>query len=215
MTEPERLDTVLSALRACRICRDAPLYLPPLPHQPRPVIQASVTARLCIAGQAPGTRVHASGKPFTDPSGVRLRHWLGLDETAFYDASRVAIVPMGHCFPGLDAKGGDRPPRRECAPTWRARVFAAMPAVELVLAIGRYAQAWHLGPAAGASLSATSARLSETVGDWRAILDRPGRPHILPLPHPSWRNNAWLKRNPWFEEELVPVLRQEVALLVG
>lgn len=205
--EPEPLDTVLRELRACRICRDTPLYPPPLPHQPRPVIQASVTARLCIAGQAPGTRVHASGQPFTDPSGVRLRDWLGLDESVFYDASRVAIVPMGHCFPGLDAKGGDRPPRRECAPTWRARVFATMPAVELVLAIGRYAQAWHLGPAAGA-------RLSETVVDWRAILARPGRPRILPLPHPSWRNNAWLKRNPWFEEDLVPVLRQEVGRLV-
>lgn len=207
MTEPESLDEVLHALRACRICRDAPLYLPPLPHQPRPVIQASATARLCIAGQAPGTRVHASGRPFTDPSGVRLRRWLGIDETIFYDAAKVAVVPMGHCFPGLDAKGGDLPPRRECAPIWRARVFAAMPAVELVLAIGRYAQAWHLGPQAGASLSAT-------VGDWREILERPDRPRVLPMPHPSWRNNAWLRRNPWFEEELVPVLRREVARLV-
>jgi len=171
------------------------------------VIQASVTARLCIAGQAPGTRAHASGRPFTDPSGVRLRAWLGLDEAAFYDADRVAIVPMGHCFPGLDAKGGDKPPRRECAPAWRQRVFAAMPEIELVLAIGRYAQAWHLGPRAGGDLSAT-------VGNWRSILERPGRPRILPLPHPSWRNNAWLKRNPWFEEELVPALRAEVARLV-
>jgi uracil-DNA glycosylase len=208
MTERETLDTVLQELRSCRICRDAPLYPPPLPHQPRPVIQASVTARLCIAGQAPGTRVHASGRPFTDPSGVRLRNWLGLDETIFYDVAKVAIVPMGHCFPGLDAKGGDKPPRRECAPTWRARVFAAMPAVELVFAIGRYAQAWHLGPGAGASLSAT-------VSDWRAILERPGHPRILPLPHPSWRNNAWLTRNPWFDDELVPVLRREVSRLVG
>ena len=208
MTEREPLDAVLRELRACRICRDAPLYPPPLPHQPRPVIQASVTARLCIAGQAPGTRVHASGRPFTDPSGERLRNWLGLDETIFYDASKVAIVPMGHCFPGLDAKGGDKPPRRECAPTWRVRVFAAMPSVELVLAIGRYAQAWHLGPRSGPNLSAT-------VGDWRAIFAQPGQPRILPLPHPSWRNNAWLKRNPWFEEELVPVLRSEVARLIG
>ncbi len=208
MTGQESLDAVLRELRACRICRDAPLYPPPLPHQPRPVIQASATARLCIAGQAPGTRVHASGQPFTDPSGVRLRGWLGLDEARFYDATKVAIVPMGHCFPGLDAKGGDRPPRRECAPIWRARVFSAMPAVELVLAIGRYAQAWHLGPGAGATLSAT-------VSDWRAILARPGCPRILPLPHPSWRNNAWLKRNPWFEDELVPALRQEVARLIG
>lgn len=208
MSAPDPLDRVLSDLRACRICRDAPLDLPPLPHEPRPVIQASATARLCIAGQAPGTRVHASGQPFTDPSGVRLRHWLGLDESVFYDASKVAIVPMGHCFPGLDAKGGDKPPRRECAPIWRPRVFAALPAVELVLAIGRYAQAWHLGRDAGANLS-------QTVANWRATLERPDRPRILPLPHPSWRNNSWLKRNPWFEDELVPVLRQEVARLVG
>ncbi len=201
------LAAVLGDLRACRICRDAPVFLPPLPHEPRPVIQASATARLCLAGQAPGARVHASGQPFTDPSGVRLRNWLGLDEARFYDATKVAIVPMGHCFPGLDVQGGDRPPRRECAPIWRGRVFAAMPQIELVLAIGRYAQAWHLGPDAGASLS-------EAVSNWRAILDRPGRPRVLPLPHPSWRNNAWLRRNPWFEAELLPVLRTEVARLL-
>lgn len=204
---PETLAAVLQELAACRICRDEPLFQPPLPHEPRPVIQASPTARLCIAGQAPGTRVHASGKPFTDPSGVRLRQWLGLDEAAFYDAARVAVVPMGHCFPGLDAQGGDLPPRRECAPIWRMRVLAAMPQVELVLAIGRYAQAWHLGAKAGANLSAT-------VADWRAILAEPRRPRVLPLPHPSWRNNAWLKRNPWFEDELLPVLREEVARLM-
>jgi uracil-DNA glycosylase len=207
MTETEPLETVLRELRACRICRDAPLYLPALAHEPRPVIQASATARLCIAGQAPGTRVHASGKPFTDPSGVRLRDWLGLDEAAFYDETKVAIVPMGHCFPGLDRHGGDRPPRRECAPTWRARIFAALPQVELVLAIGLYAQAWHLGQAKAASLSAT-------VANWRDVLQEARHPRVLPLPHPSWRNNAWLKRNPWFEAELVPVLRAEVARLV-
>ncbi|WP_353182517.1 uracil-DNA glycosylase family protein [Bosea sp. (in: a-proteobacteria)] len=208
MTEGERLDAVLHDLRSCRICRDAPLYLPPLPHQPRPVIQASATARLCIAGQAPGTRVHASGRPFTDPSGVRLRRWLGIDETVFYDPARVAVVPMGFCFPGQDAKGGDLPPRRECAPTWRERVFAALPQIELVLAIGRYAQDWHLAGPKGRGLT-------ETVADWRRLLSRPGRPRVLPLPHPSWRNNAWLRQNPWFEAELVPVLRQEVARLVG
>jgi len=206
--DAETLEAVLRDLRACRVCRDAPLYLPALPHQPRPVIQASASARICIAGQAPGTRVHASGQPFTDPSGVRLRGWLGLDEATFYDAEKVAIVPMGHCFPGLDAKGGDRPPRRECAPLWRERVFAALPAIELVLAIGRYAQAWHLGPSEGANLS-------ETVANWREILARPEHPRVLPLPHPSWRNNAWLKRNPWFDRELVPVLRTEVARLTG
>jgi len=208
MSEGETLETVLAELRACRICRDAPLYLPPLPHQPRPVIQAAATARLCIAGQAPGTRVHASGRPFTDPSGVRLRGWLGIDETAFYDESKVAIVPVGHCFPGLDAKGGDKPPRRECAPTWRARVFDALPQIELVLAIGRYAQNWHLGAENAASLSGTMA-------NWHEILARPVRPRVLPMPHPSWRNNAWLRRNPWFEAELVPVLRAEVARLLA
>ena len=208
MSEAETLDEVLTELRACRICRDAPLYPPPLPHQPRPVIQASATARLCIAGQAPGTRVHASGRPFTDPSGVRLRSWLGIDEAVFYDAAKVAIVPMGHCFPGLDAKGGDKPPRRECAPIWRGRVFAALPRIELVLAIGRYAQGWHLGAKEAANLSAT-------VSNWREILARPVHPRVLPLPHPSWRNNAWLKRNPWFEGELVPVLRSEVARLLN
>jgi uracil-DNA glycosylase len=208
MTGDDGLEALLAELRACRICRDAPLRGQPLPHEPRPVIQASATARLCIAGQAPGTRVHASGQPFTDPSGVRLRGWLGLDESRFYDAAKVAIVPMGHCFPGLDAKGGDRPPRSECAPVWRERVFAALPAVELVLAIGRYAQLWHLREVAAGTLS-------ETVADWRTIWARPDRPRILPLPHPSWRNNAWLRRNPWFEAELVPVLREEVARLVG
>lgn len=207
MSEREALDEVLRELRACRVCRDAPRFLPPLPHQPRPVIQAGAGARLCIASQAPGTRVHASGRPFTDASGNRLRDWLGLDKATFYDPERLAIVPMGHCFPGQDAKGGDLAPRRECAPIWRERVFAVLPRVELILAIGRYAQNWHLGPKPAANLSAT-------VADWRAILARPGLPRVLPMPHPSWRNNAWLRRNPWFESELVPVLRQEVARLV-
>jgi uracil-DNA glycosylase len=205
---PETLDDVLAQLRACRICRDAPRFGPRLPHEPRPVIQAEASARLLIASQAPGTRVHASGRPFTDRSGDRLRDWLGLDHARFYYASRIAIVPMGHCFPGLDAKGGDLPPRRECAPAWRPRVLAALPNIELVLVIGRYAQAWHLGPKAAADLTAT-------VADWRAIFAGEGRPRVLPLPHPSWRNNGWLRKNPWFEAELVPVLRAEVARLVG
>lgn len=204
----ESFDAVLAALRACRLCRDAPLYGPPLPHEPRPVIQAEASARLLIASQAPGTRVHASGQPFTDRSGDRLRDWLGLDKPRFYDASRVAIVPMGHCFPGLDAKGGDLPPRRECAPVWRPRVLAALPNIELILVIGRYAQAWHLGPKAAADLTAT-------VANWRAIFAEERTPRILPLPHPSWRNNGWLRKHPWFEAELVPVLRAEVARLVG
>ena len=204
---PAALDDLLAELRACRICHDAPRFGLPLPHQPKPIVQASPTARLCIASQAPGTRAHASGKPFYDPSGVRLRAWLGLDEAAFYDASRIAIVPMGHCFPGLDAKGGDLPPRRECSPVWRARVFAAMPDLRLILLIGQYAQAWHLG-------EDFRGGLTETVRRWRAILAEPRRHRLLPLPHPSWRNNGWLRRNPWFEAELLPALRREVRTIL-
>jgi uracil-DNA glycosylase len=203
-----KLDDLLCELAACRICRDAPLYGKPLPHEPRPVIQASATARLCIASQAPGTRVHLSGRPFTDASGNRLRAWLGLDEESFYDARRVAIVPMGHCFPGQDLKGADLPPRRECAPAWRARIFAELPRLDLILLIGQYAQAWHLGASAKEGLTAT-------VSKWREILDGSHHPALLPLPHPSWRNNAWLKFHPWFEAELVPHLRKEVRRLVG
>src|SRR5579863_2916003 len=126
------LETLLEELRRCRVCRDAPRYGRPLAHEPRPVIQASSAARLCIAAQAPGVRVHASGRPFTDPSGVRLRGWLGIGEEIFYDPQKLAIVPMGCCFPGLDAKGGDLPPRRECAEIWRARIFAHLPNIELI-----------------------------------------------------------------------------------
>ena len=203
----ESFESTAAALRACRLCRDSPLYGPPLPHEPRPIVQGSSTARLCIASQAPGTRAHRSGKPFMDPSGVRLRAWLGLDEAAFYDAARVAIVPMGSCFPGLDAKGGDRPPRRECAERWRETLFSGLPELELILVIGQYAQGWHLGKRAGG--------LTGTVRDWRTILGQARRPRVLPLPHPSWRNNGWLKREPWFEAELLPVLRAEVARVMG
>jgi uracil-DNA glycosylase len=203
----ESLLDVMERLRACRICRDAPRHGPPLPHAPNPIFQLSPTARLLIASQAPGLRAHKSSKPFMDPSGVRLRAWLGLDEATFYDASRVAILPMGSCFPGYDANGGDLPPRRECAPAWRAGILARMTAIELILVIGQYAQAWHLGGEAKAGLTATVAR-------WRTILEEPRKPRILPLPHPSWRNNGWLKRHPWFEDEVLPVLRAEVARLV-
>jgi uracil-DNA glycosylase len=202
-----QLDALLRELAACRVCRDAPLYGTPLPHEPRPVIQAAGSARLCIASQAPGTRVHLSGRPFTDASGIRLRGWLGLDEKVFYDASKVAIVPMGHCFPGQDAKGADLPPRRECAPLWRARIFAALPGLELILLIGQFAQSWHLGREAKEGLTATVRR-------WRDILASPRRPALLPLPHPSWRNNGWLRAHPWFEAELVPRLREEVRRLI-
>ncbi|ABS62703.1 Uracil-DNA glycosylase superfamily [Parvibaculum lavamentivorans DS-1] len=174
-----------------------------LPHEPRPVLRVSSTARLCIVGQAPGTRVHASGTPFTDPSGDRLRDWMGVTPEEFYDISRIAIIPMGFCFPGLDAKGGDLPPRRECADHWRRDLFELMPQLELTLLVGQYAQAWHLGKARKESLTAT-------VAAWREYL-----PRHLPLPHPSWRNNAWIKKHPWFETELLPVLKSEVRRCVG
>ena len=157
------LEVIAEEVRACRLCRDAPRYGAPLPHEPRPAFQVSAAARLCIAGQAPGVRVHASGRPFTDPSGVRLRQWLGIGEEIFYDPVKVAIVSMGFCFPGLDAKGGDLPPRRECAETWRERLFHRLPNLELVLLVGQYAQAWHLDRAVVAG------GLTKTVGRWRDV----------------------------------------------
>lgn len=167
-----------------------------LPHEPRPVLRGSPSARVLIAGQAPGTRVHASGLPFTDPSGVRLRGWMGVDAPAFYDESRFAILPMGFCFPGQDERGADLPPRRECAPAWRAALLATLPDIRLTLAIGRYAIGWHL---------AFDAPLAEIVHT-QPGLDR-ARP-ILALPHPSWRNTGWLKAHPWFEAETLPRLRR-------
>ncbi|GIL00127.1 MAG: uracil-DNA glycosylase [Alphaproteobacteria bacterium] len=204
--EDGALARLMRDIRACRLCVEQPAGRP-LPHAPRPVAVLSATARIAICGQAPGTRVHASGVPFTDPSGDRLREWMGVDAATFYDAARIAIVPMGFCFPGLDAKGGDLPPRRECARHWRVRVFAAMPQIELLLAVGRHAQKWHLGPLCGSNLTAT-------VTDWRAVLAATGRPAILPLPHPSWRNNAWVQRHPWFKNELLPVLKERICRLL-
>jgi len=196
------LDTRLCELarqaRACRLCRDNPVGLP-LPYEPRPVFTLSAKAKILIAGQAPGVRVNESGKPFTDRSGDRLREWMAVSREEFYDSDLVAILPMSFCFPGNDRHGGDLPPRRECAPRWRADMIALMPRIDLVLVVGQYAQAWHLGKARGASLT-------ETVRDWRLHMRR----NIMPLPHPSWRNTAWLKRNPWFETELLPVLRREI-----
>jgi uracil-DNA glycosylase len=200
------LEALLAAIRACRICRDAP-RAGPLPHEPRPVLRPSATARICISSQAPGARVHASGTPFTDPSGDRLRAWLQLGPEEFYDQRRIAIVPMGFCFPGHDAAGGDLPPRRECAEAWHGRLFAAMPQLELILAVGSYAQRWHLGAAAAGSMT-------ETVKLWRERLAGKARPRVVPLPHPSWRNNAWLTSNPWFEGEMLPRLRREIRQLM-
>jgi uracil-DNA glycosylase len=202
----ETLEAIVRDIRACRICRDAPCGAP-LPHEPRPVLLVSRTARLCICSQAPGTRVHASGMPFTDPSGDRLREWMGVTADEFYDVSRIAIVPMGFCFPGLDAKGGDLPPRKECAPAWREPLFAALPQFELVLLVGHYAQRWHLG-------ARVKPTLTETVARWRDYVTGHAPTKFLPLPHPSWRNNAWLKRQPWFDAEVLPFLRKGVRRLL-
>lgn len=199
---PESLDDLTRRARACRICVEQPLGRP-LPHEPRPVLLPSAQARILIASQAPGTKVHLSGMPFTDASGDRLRSWLGVTRDEFYDLKNFAIVPMGFCFPGQDAKGADLPPRRECAPAWRAPLMAAMPQIELVLTIGLYAQAWHMGDTRGRSLT-------ETVMNWREIFAAPSRPMVLPLPHPSWRNTGWLKKNPWFEMDLLPFLKTEI-----
>jgi len=201
----KNLDALATQLRACRLCLDHPLKQP-LPHDPRPVVHINAGARLCIAGQAPGTRVHSSGIPFDDPSGDRLRAWMGIDKHVFYDQSRLAIVPMGFCFPGLDAKGGDLPPRRECAPQWREQVFKLLPQIELILVIGQYAQKWHLG-------SYRKKSLTDTVRNWQNCVNREVRPRCLPLPHPSWRNTGWLKKNPWFETEVLPNLKKEVGRL--
>ncbi len=201
------LDRLVAEIRACRVCVEEPDGLP-LAHEPRPVLRVSRTARLAVVGQAPGTRVHASGVPFSDPSGERLRDWMGVTPEEFYDVCRVAIVPMGFCYPGQDAAGADLPPRRECAPRWRARLFRHLPQIELMLLVGGYAQRWHLGADAKQGVTAT-------VASWRPILELSGLPRCLPLPHPSWRNNAWLKSHAWFEAELVPRLRQEVRRLLA
>lgn len=172
-------------------------------------MRPSITARIAVCGQAPGTRVHASGKPFTDPSGVRLRAWMGVSEEEFYDCSRIAIVPMGFCFPGQDARGGDLRPRPECARQWHARVFHAMPQLDLILLVGMYAQEWHLGDRVRGSLT-------ETVAAWRDYAGTtPGAPCYVPLPHPSWRNNGWIRTNAWFEAELLPGLRADVRRRIG
>lgn len=200
------LESLLKEIRSCRVCVERPVGVV-LPHEPRPVLQVSATARICVCGQAPGTRVHASGKPFTDPSGDRLRAWMGVSSDVFYDMSRVAVIPMGFCFPGLDGKGGDLPPRKECAVLWHERLFAELPNIELVLLVGQYAQKWHLK-------SHAERNLTETVRHWRSYIERGEGPDYFPTPHPSWRNNAWLKKNPWFEVEALPVLQSKVCALL-
>jgi uracil-DNA glycosylase len=191
------LSRLLSEIRACRICA------PHLSHGARPVLQAGPGARLLIVGQAPGLRVHETGLSFNDRSGDRLRDWMGIDRAIFYDDSRIAIAAMSFCFPGYDANGHDLPPRQECARTWRSRLLSALPETPLILLVGRHAQLWHLG-------SGAKANLTETVRAWREYA-----PRHVPLPHPSWRNTGWLKKNPWFELELLPSLRARIALALS
>ena len=186
------LPELLEDIHRCRLCA------PHLPHGPRPVLHVSKTARLCIVSQAPGLRVHETGLSFNDASGDRLREWMGVDRGTFYDESRIAIAAMAFCFPGYNAQGHDLPPRRECASTWRKPLFEALPEFKTMLLVGSYAQTWHLGKRARASMH-------ETVRAWREYA-----PRYIPLPHPSWRNNSWLKKNPWFGENLLPYLRRRV-----
>ncbi len=195
-TVAEDLEAVIAAARACRVCAAH------LPLGPRPVLRAKASARLLIVGQAPGTRVHETGIPWNDASGDRLRDWLALDREAFYDEARIAIVPMGFCYPGRDARGGDNPPRPECAPLWHPPLTANLPNVELTLLVGRYAQGHYLG-------ARRRGNLTETVRAWADYA-----PRFVPLPHPSWRNTAWLRRNPWFEKDLLPALRARVHILL-
>lgn len=197
-----RIEHLVREIRACRICRDHPQGKI-LPHEPRPVLQVSASAPVCLIGQAPGTRVHLSGQPFTDRSGDRLREWMGVTSDEFYDSAKLSIMPMGFCFPGQDAKGGDLPPRRECAPTWHPRLLERMPQIRLTLLVGQYAQKRYLGARAQKTLT-------ETVRAWRDYA-----PAAIPLPHPSWRNTGWLKKNPWFETELLPELQDKIRQLIG
>lgn len=189
------LTALLRDVRACTICA------PALEHGVRPVVRARASARILVAGQAPGRRVHASGVPFDDPSGERLRAWMGVSKDEFYDERRVAIVPMGFCYPGT-GNSGDLAPRPECAPAWRAALLERLPKVQLTLAIGQYAIAWHL--------EGSRRPLTEVVRGWRQH-----RPALLPLPHPSPRNNLWLRNNPWFEAEVLPYLRRRVRRLLA
>lgn len=203
---PEALADLRQDLAACRLCEDHGLI-----PQARPVFQLPAGAKIGIFSQAPGNLAHQGGKPFLDPSGVRLRSWLGVDEAGFYDSGRFAIVPMAFCFPGYDGtgktgKGGDLPPPKICAETWRERLLAPYRGqLELALLIGGYSQAWHLG-------EQKKRTLTDTVRAWRDFARDPATgAKLYVLPHPSWRNNGWLKKNPWFDEEVLPALRADVA----
>ena len=185
-------ETLLADIRDCRICERH------LPLGPRPVIRAGETAKILIIGQAPGTRVHESGVPWDDASGVQLRGWLDMPKEVFYDETLVGIMPMGFCYPGRQDKGGDKPPRPECAPEWHAKVLANLRQLELTLLVGSYAQKYYLG-------KTMKKTMTETVRAWREYL-----PAYLPTPHPSWRSKGWVKKNPWFETEVLPEIRKRV-----
>ncbi|WP_281649761.1 uracil-DNA glycosylase family protein [Novacetimonas hansenii] len=188
-TDDGALERLVTEIRACTTCANV------LPLGPRPILHVSPTARILIASQAPGTRVHETGQSFNDASGDRLRGWLGIDRATFYDSARIAIMPMGMCYPGRLPKGGDCPPRRECAPLWRERVLALMPDIRLTLLVGSYAQNHVLGPG----------KVEDRVRHYRDYL-----PRFFPLPHPSWRTGAWERRSPWFGTDVLPALRREV-----
>jgi uracil-DNA glycosylase len=188
-------EETVAAARACTICKAH------LPLGPRPVFQISPTARILVAAQAPGRRVHETGIPFNDPSGERLRDWMGIDRSVFYDSTRIALLPMGFCYPGT-GKSGDLPPRPECAAQWRGQLLTLLPDIQLTLIIGQYAQAWHLGERQRPSLT-------ETVRNWKAYW-----PTSFVLPHPSPRNNIWLRKNPWFEQEILPALKDRVSQIL-
>lgn len=194
MEGQDAISRLTAAIRDCRLCGSR-FAATATAHAPRPVPWLSA-APVLICGQAPGMKVHLRGRPFDDPSGDRLRDWMGVDRATFYDRRLVAVLPMAFCFPGYDGKGTDLPPPPVCAETWRARVLAVLPRARLTLLVGSYAQAWHLG---------RRAPVTEVVRAWRAAPEG-----ILPLPHPSWRNTGWMKRNPWFEAGLVPELRRRV-----
>lgn len=186
----------MADVRACRLCEAQ------LPLGPKPVLRMQPSARLVIIGQAPGTKVHESGIPWNDRSGDRLRDWLDLDKGVFYDDTRIAIMPMGFCYPGVDKNGGDAPPRPECAPKWHDALRAQLPEAELTLLVGGYAQTHYLGKTRARTMTAT-------VQQWANYL-----PDYFPTPHPSWRNTGWLKKNPWFEKDALPVLRRRVHALL-
>lgn len=191
------LPALLDEIAACRACAGE------LPHTPRPVVFVRPQVRLLICGQAPGRRVHESGLPFTDASGDRLRQWMGIDAETFYGRPEIGVAAMAFCFPGTNPKGGDYPPPPRCAQLWRPKLLERLPKVELTLLVGGYAQAWTLG-------DKTKANMTQTVRAWREYA-----PAFLPLPHPSWRNTGWLKRNPWFEDEVTPYLRQRVQEMLA